>query len=149
MKLEIENGQIVNCINVLDKLSLKGLKSIYRTRLSKELTKKLERVGEEQTEIQKDYFELDEEGNPKVTNDLKHCKDVEGYNETMKQFIEAKVVVDGGDSRVMLESVKNSLEETDEDFSGKDAYAFEYLYTQLEEGSKADDSDNSENEDSQ
>jgi len=133
MKLEIENGQIVNCINVLDKLSLKGLKSIYRTRLSKELAKKLDRVGEEQTEIQKEYFELDEEGKPKVDNKLEHCKDIEGYNETMNEFIKSKVVIDGGDSRVMLESVKNSLEETEEDFSGRDAYAYEYLYSAFEE----------------
>jgi len=42
MKLTIENIKLANSINILDKLSLKGLKSIHRTRLSKQLTEKLQ-----------------------------------------------------------------------------------------------------------
>lgn len=139
MKLEIEYNQLANCINVLDKLNLKGLKSIHRTRLSKKLSETLQRVVEEQTEIQKEYFELDEEGNP-ITDD-EHCKDREGYLKTMDEFTKERAVIDDGDSQVMLRSVKQSLEESEEEWEGREAYAFEYLYTALENGEKENKSE--------
>lgn len=131
MKLEIEYNQLANCINILDKLPLKGLKSIHRTRLSNKLTEVLQRVSNEQTEIQKEYFELDEEGNPKIDNELKYCKDKEAYSKTMTDFVTEKAVIDDGDSQVMLKSVKKSLEEADVEFDGREAYAYEYLYSAL------------------
>lgn len=132
MKLEIEYRELANCIHVLDKLTLKGLKSIHRTRLSKDLTEILQRAGEEQLEIQKEYFELDEEGNPIV--DDEHCKDREEYLKTMSDFTSEKAVIDSGDSQVTLESVKKSMEDSEESWEGQEAYAFEYLYTALENG---------------
>lgn len=34
----------------------------------------------------------------------------------------------------MLKSVKSSLEESDLELEGREAYVFEYLYTRLEDG---------------
>ncbi|PAV30181.1 hypothetical protein CIL05_06855 [Virgibacillus profundi] len=129
MKLKIEYVQVANCINVLDKLSLKGLKSIHRTRLAKELSEKLTRIVEEQKEIQKEYYELDEDGNPIIED--KKCKDKEEYLKTMGEFTKEKIVIDSGDSQVILKSIKQSLEESEVEWNGRESYAFEYLYSAL------------------
>lgn len=131
MKLEIEYRQLSHVINLLDRLKLKGLKSIHRTRLSRKLQEELERVAGEQLEIQKEYFELDENGNPIIEEDK--CKDEKEYLETMNKFLQEKVIIDSGDSQVMLKSVKSSLEESDLELEGREAYVFEYLYTSLED----------------
>lgn len=140
MKLEIEYRQLSHVINLLDRLKLKGLKSIHRTRLSRKLQEELERVAGEQLEIQKEYFELDENGNPIIEEDK--CKNEKEYLETMNKFLQEKVIIDSGDSQVMLKSVKNAIEECDLELDGREAYTFEYLYTQLE---KMDDSSSKEN----
>lgn len=139
MKLEIKYKELSNVINLLDKLKLRGLKSVHRTRLSRKLTEELERVVKEQLEIQKEYFEVDEDGNPII--DLDKCKDKDGYLKTMDEFTNECVVIDSGDSQVMLKSVKNAIEESDLELDGKEAYTFEYLYTQFE---KMDDSSSKE-----
>lgn len=142
MKLEIENKELANCISVLDKLALKGMKSIYRTRLSKKLSSILQRVVEEQREIQKEYFELDDNGNPII--DDEHCKDIDGYVNTMKELTSEKAIVNDGDSQVMLKSVKQSLEDSEDTFSEEEAYGYEYLYTALENAGKDEGKEKSE-----
>lgn len=129
MKLEIEYIQLANSINVLDKLKLKGLPSIHRTRLSKQLGGILERVGQEQLELQKEYFETNDNDEPIMKDDK--CKDKEGYEKAIDTFIKERAVIDSGDSQVALKSVKNALETSEVEFDGRDAYSFEYLYSAL------------------
>ncbi|WP_373892789.1 DUF1617 family protein [Virgibacillus sp. CBA3643] len=130
MKLKIKYNRLSESIDVLDKLKLKGLKSIHRTRLSKILVDKLNEVAKEQVELQKQYCDLDEEGNPIVGEDS--IKDKEGYQKAMAEFVNEETVVDSGDSQVLLKSIKSSLEESDDEFSGREAYAYEHLYTAIE-----------------
>lgn len=141
MKLEVKYADLADVINLLDKLKLKGLKSIHRTRLSRKLGEELERVGGEQKEIQKQYFELDEAGEPIIEDEK--CKDKDEYLKTMQEFINEKVVIDSGDSQVMLKSVKKALEESEIEWSSREAYTYEALYTALGE----DKDETSEEED--
>lgn len=140
MKLEIKYSELTNVINLLDRLKLRGIQSIHRTRLSRKLTDELNRVAEEQIELQKEYFdEVDENGLPVV--DLKKCKDKDEYLKAMQKFLNETVIIDSEESQTMLKSVKEALETSDLELSGKDAYTYEYLYTQLE---KTDDSSSEE-----
>lgn len=131
MKLEIENNQLANCINILNKIKLGGLPSIYKTRLIKKLEDFLMRAAEEQKEIQKQFFEVDENGEP-ILEDEK-CKDLEEYRKTIIDFVTEKAVIDDGDSQVMLRSVKSSLEKSEVEWEPEEAFIFEYLYTALED----------------
>lgn len=143
MELRIKYLELANVINILDKLKAKGLKSIHRTRLSRQLGEELERVGKEQKEIQKEYFELDENDEPIIQDDK--CKNPEEYVKTMDEFVNEVVVIDSGDSQVMLRSVKETLEESEIEWDTREAYTYEYLYTALIEDSKDTADENNEN----
>lgn len=135
MKLKVQNIKLNEVIVLLEKLPLKGLKSIYRTRLAQELTGKLERVIEEERTIRKELCHLDDEGEPKVKEDGSlDVKDREEFNKVMSEFYESEVIIDGGDSQVALRSVKQSLEETELEFEGKESYTFAYLYEAIQGG---------------
>ena len=136
MRLEIENIKLVESINILDKLSLKGLKSIHRTRLSKQLQEKLQRLSEEEKELKKEHCNLDENGEPIVVDGQLDIKDIALFKETMQEFYTEKVVIDGGDNQVVLKSVKASLEESEIEWEGKQAYAFADLYEAFEEATQ-------------
>lgn len=132
MKLKIENIKVGGAIQVLDKMPLKGLKSIHRTRLSEKLQEELQRVAKEETEIIKEYAKLDDEGQPQITKDGRVTfKDEEGLKEFTKHRKE-EVIIDSGDSYVMLKSVKRSLEDCEVEWDGKDAYSFADLYDAIE-----------------
>lgn len=131
MKLEIENNQLANCITILHKIKLGGMPSIYKTRLIKKLNEFLTRAAEEQEEIQKEYYEVGEDGKPILKDDK--CKDLEEYRKTMLEFVTEKAIIDDGDSQVMLRSVKKSLEKSEVEWEPEEAFLFEYLYSALEE----------------
>lgn len=149
MNLKVENIQLSRCIAVLEKMPLKGLKSIHRTRLANQLKEKLDRVAEEEAEIRKEHSNLDENGEPIVKDDgTLDLKDAEAYKDTIEKFYTEKAVVDDGDSQVALKSVKKSLENCEEEWDGKEAIAFEHLYSGLE-GSDKEDGDSNEQDDSE
>lgn len=54
MKIEIENSNLVRVINFLDSLSLKGMKSIHRTNLSRKLMEKLKTVGDNEKQLREE-----------------------------------------------------------------------------------------------
>ena len=128
MKLKIDNIKVGGAIKILDKLPLKGLKSIHRTRLSEQLQEHLKRIINEEGELRKEYCYLDDEGNPKVIDGKLDLKDEEGFKEVITEFYKEKVIIDSSDSQVTLKSVKQSLEESDVEFKGEEAYQFADLY---------------------
>lgn len=116
MKIEIENINIAKVINFLDSLPLKGLKSIHRTNLSRQLNDKLQVVAENEKQLMEELKE-----------------DKEKLKEELEKFYKEKVVIDGGDSQAMLQSVKTVIkditaEDSEREFSNDDAYAVAALY---------------------
>jgi len=137
MKLSIENIKLNGALNVLDKLSLKGLKSIHRTRLLEKLKEELQRVAKEENALRKEYSHLDDEGEPLVKEDSKgrkvlDLKDEAGFKDAIAEFYKEKIIIDSGDSQVTLKSVKRSLEESEEEWQGEEAYDFADLYEAFE-----------------
>ena len=128
MKLKIDNIKVGGAIKILDKLPLKGLKSIHRTRLSEQLQEHLKRIFKEEEKLRKEYCYLDDEGNPKVIDGKLDLKDEEGFKEVITEFYKEKVIIDSSDSQVTLKSVKKSIEESDVEFKGEEAYQFADLY---------------------
>src|SRR5699024_2033295 len=128
MKLKIDNIKVGGAIKILDKLPLKGLKSIHRTSLSEQLQEHLKRIINEEDELRKEYCHLDDEENPKEIDGKLDLKDEE---DVIIEFYKEKVIIDSGDSQVMLKSVKQSMEETDVEFKGEEAYQFADLYESI------------------
>lgn len=116
MKLAIKVKHVVNVINFLDGLGVRGLKSIHRTNLSMKLQEKLKVISKNEKQMR---------------DELKDDKEL--LREELSKFIEEEVVVDGGDSQTMLQTVKSIIKEvTAEDssveFKNEDAYAVAVLY---------------------
>lgn len=115
MELKIKNIDLVRVINFLDGLDLKGLKSIHRTKLSMLLQDKLQDVIKAEKQLQEEL----KDDKSQLESDLKQLHD---------DF----AVIDDGDSRTMLESVKNTvknvIEKEEESFKFDDAYAITILY---------------------
>lgn len=115
MKLEIEIRDLVRVINLLDKISLKGMKSIHRTNLNCILQEKLQIIAENEKQLRNDWKD-----NPKK------------LQEELAVFFTDKIVVEGGDNQSMLASVKSVINEVIEkeemEFSNDDAYAIAALY---------------------
>lgn len=140
MHLEIENIRLADSISVLEKLSLKGLKSIHRTRLTKTLTEKLQRVAEEEKELKKEHSNLDDDGEPIIKDGKYDIKDMDSFNRDIQDFYSEKVIINDDHLQQSLKSVKQSLEESEIEWEGKEAYAYADLY----EGFKGDKEDNEE-----
>jgi len=123
MKLEIENMQIARVINFLDGLSLKGLKSIHRTNLSRKLQEKLRVIADNERQIMEELKD-----------------DKEKMKEELQKFYKERVIIDGGDSQIMLQSIKETIKEIveneEQEFSNDDAYAVACLYEAFNLGNK-------------
>jgi len=134
MQLKIENIKISGAIEILDKLKLKGLKSVHRTRLIRLLSDKLQEVIEEEKSLKESYAAKDDEGKPIIIDDKYDIEETEKLQEDLEAFFNEKVVIDGGDNQVTIKSVKQSLEECDIDWSGQQAYDYANLYEAFEGG---------------
>lgn len=128
MRVEIENIKLADSIGVLDTLTLKGLKSINRTRLKNVLVENLRRVADEEKQLKREHSNLDDNGDPVIKDGKYDIKDMEAFQKDLDEFYKVKVIIDGGDSQVYLKSVKQSLEESEVEWEGKEADAFAYLY---------------------
>ncbi|GLO66150.1 hypothetical protein [Oceanobacillus kimchii] len=144
MKLKIAYGQFREVVGVLEKLEIKGIPSIHRTRLINLITEKSKTVGEEEVQIRKEHCKLDENGELVVKdNNQLEVLDPEGLRDALTEFYNEKFIVDGGDSQVFLKSVKKSLEASEIEWSGRDAYVFAELYEGFEKDSIEESTDGS------
>lgn len=146
MKFVTEYSHIGHVINVLQKLKLKGLKSIHRSRLKDSLMQHLERVSKEEKELKDQYAKKDDNDEPilKELEDGRKVYDIENMEEFSKaldEFYKEKVVIDGGDSQVFLKSVKASVEESEVEWSGQESDYFAYTYEAFQEDKKENEDD--------
>lgn len=134
MNVKIRYSQLANAINFLENMPLKGLQSINRTRFKNLLQERLKQVAVEEVDLIKEHAGVDEKGEPKRTKEGHFdIKDVAAFKKVQDEYFAQHYIVDGGDSRVMLQSVKKSLEDYDGEIAGKEATAYEHLYTAFEE----------------
>lgn len=133
LTVRIKNHTLNPVVDFLYDLSLKGKESRHRTKLIKTLSNRVEEVVEHQNELLKQHCHLDEEGNPKMTNDGKNYDviDVAAFSKDREDLYGEEVVIDGEDSQVMLTTVRGVLDDLDIEMSGQQAVLYDYLCQQF------------------
>lgn len=138
MLVRIQHKKIQFIINMLYKLSLTGTKSRHRTKFIKLLDARIAEIAEQEMEIMKEYCHLDEDGKPKTKQvgnqlawDIKEGASAKDFQKDRDELYEEEVVIEGEDRMKMLETVKSVLAKCDEEFSGADAEAYDYLCDQF------------------
>lgn len=134
MKFEIANNKIAGAINLLAQLSLKGKQSRHRSKLIKELNTRFEEVVEDEKALLKQHCHLDENGEPKKTNEDRNwdVKDEEAFAADRKDLLEEKLVLEGGNITGYLKTMKEVLLNCEVEWSGADAAIYDYLCDELE-----------------
>lgn len=137
MKVEIENYIIGETIDFLfDANITNGRESRHRTRFIKRLSKHLEEVNEEQNELLKKYCKLDDQGSPKVSEEggktfyvFKDQESSRKYTEDYKELLDEKLIIDDSNSKEMLMSIRNVLDNYNGNLNGRKAIVYEHLCT--------------------
>ncbi|MBP1950304.1 DUF1617 family protein [Virgibacillus litoralis] len=134
MKIKIENGKLGQAMSLFFDLSLKGKQSRHRTRFIKLLNDRLKEVAEQEKELLKEHCNLDDEGEPKkIKNDTEwDVIDKDAFKKDMKELHEEELIIEGGDAQGMLKTVKTVVLDCDKEFSGQEAYTYDYLCEQFE-----------------
>lgn len=122
--MKIKNKDLVNVINFLDGLSVKGLKSIHRTSITNKLKTKLDAFAAAQKQLQ-DEFKKDS-----------GTKKEEWHQEEFKKLLEQENTIDDTDSKVEISSLKSIIkpliaEDSEHEFKAGDGIGVAVLYTVL------------------
>lgn len=133
MQVKIQYKYVVEAINFLSDMNLKGKQSIHRTRFIKLLSEKLKQISEEEMELVKEFAGVDDDGKPNRTKEGNFAiKDAEEFLKQQKEYFQEYYVIEGGDAHGMLKTMKAVIENYDLEISGKDAEVFEHLFTAFE-----------------
>lgn len=118
--MEIKHIDLQKVIIFLQDLKMKGIKSIHRTKITNYLSEKLDEVAKGEETIREDYKD----------NKEVRIKELDSYfNET--------TVVSGDEFYKSLSVLKDKIREmisddSEEEFSGEEAYILNILYEQLD-----------------
>src|SRR5690625_500875 len=126
--MKTKNGQISTIINFLNGISLKGRKSLGRTKLKEKLTNKNEVLIKDQTAIINEFDGWTDREKGQFTTTNKEMN--EAINELLMQEIEITY------NSPFRKDFVEALENYDEDLSGNDADMYAVLYEQLVEENK-------------
>ncbi|MFE5430285.1 hypothetical protein [Peribacillus simplex] len=133
MQVKIQYKYVVEAINFLSDMNLKGKQSIHRTRFIKLLSEKLKQISEEEMELVKEFAGVDDDGKPIRTKEGNFAiKDAEEFLKQQKEYFQEYYVIEGGDAHGMLKTMKEIIENYNQEVSGKDAEVFEHLFTAFE-----------------
>jgi len=122
MKLEIKNIDLGKVISFLEKTNFKGLQSVNRSKVTNYLTEQLREVVEGEKTIREDYK-----------------NDHEQLEKELQNYFDQTVTVEGANYLAGLKAIKNKIkeltsEDSEQEFSGDDAYALSVLYEAFELG---------------
>ncbi|MFH0070690.1 hypothetical protein [Peribacillus sp. NPDC056705] len=142
MQVKIQYSYLVDSINFLSTMTLKGKQSIHRTRFIKQLSEKLKQVSEEEMQLIKEFTGTDDNGAPNKNEDGSFAiDDVNEFKKQQHDYLSEYYVIEGGDAHGMIKTVKEIIENYDKEVSGKDADAFEHLFTAFENSNEKGEED--------
>lgn len=127
MQVKINNAKLGQAISLLFDLSLKGKQSRHRSKVIKVMQERLKEVEEQRLQLAKEHSNLDDNGEPIINNDQFDIKDMESFNNDLKELYEEELIIEGGDAQGMLKTVKDVLVKCDKEWSGQDAVTYDYL----------------------
>lgn len=135
MKITIENNKLAICHNFLRDLSLKGKKSVSRTKMMKLVLRKNKEFEEARKEIIESYAKKDVDGKAIIDANDQYEFDVENRrlaNKELTKLSEEKAVIEYGEFVNDLRFIEEHLNEYDEEISGDAAEAFATLLDAFE-----------------
>ncbi|GIO22422.1 hypothetical protein [Oceanobacillus sp. J11TS1] len=143
MMVEIQKGKIVGSINFLYDLSLVRKQSRMRRKFINLLDEKNKAVLDEREEILKEHSEKDADGEPIIKNDHYQVKDQKALAEDLKELNDEMIVIEGGDNREMIRTMKDILRKfEEEEYEGEASEIYDYLCDQF----KIDEEEENKNE---
>lgn len=143
MKIEIENVMLVPASNYLYGLNTVRKQSRMRGRLIKMLNERSEVYQEDRRELQEEHSNKDEDGKAIINDGQYDIKDMVAFSNDLKELNEEKYVIEGGDNREMIRTIKEILGKfEDEEYGGQESEAYDYLCEQF----KIDEETESEEE---
>jgi len=131
--IKLKNKFMVVVFTLLKEAKLKNQASRGRNKFLKRLEEKNKEFNDELTEIRKDYFQVDEEGNLKTENDRFIFKDEVSdeakteMNDRLKALEDEEFEVSFAEHSTKYESLFSALSHLDEELSGDKAVAYDEL----------------------
>lgn len=142
MKVEIQKGKLIGCINFMYDLKLIRKQSRMRRKFITLLNEKNKSVLEEREEILKEHSDKDADGEPIIKDDHYQVKDQIALTEDIKELNGEVVVIEGGDNREMIRTMQAILRKfEEEEYEGEDSEIYDYLCDQFkidEEGTECE-----------
>lgn len=150
MKVEIENSKLVAAGNYLYSLKMVRKQSRMRRRFINLLEERNEIYKEDLKELQEHHANKDSEGKAIIIDGQYDIKDMVAFSNDLKELNEEKLVIEGGDNREMLRTIKTELEKYVEvEYEGSESEIYDYLCDAFqideEKGEEEDESDNNGN----
>lgn len=124
--MQLKNNDIRSLANFLAAEKLAGKTSRMRTRFIKILDDRLKEVEEFRIELLEKYAKKDEGGKSVLIGNKYDLNDLETFNKEFAELMDEELIIDETESkRAMLIHVKRILENTEQEFSGMDAFAYD------------------------
>lgn len=142
MKIEIENGKLTAAASFLYKLNLIRKQSRMRRRFIALLDERNKIYQEDKKALQEEHANKDEEGKAIIVDDKYDIPDMVAFSNDLKELNEEKLVIEGGDNREMIRTMKEVLRKfEDEEYQGQESEIYDYLCDQfkIDEGDVKDE----------
>ncbi len=132
MRVEIENGKLVASINFMYDLKLTRKHSRFRRHFIEKMSERLKRVEEDRKTLAKEHSNKDEKGEAIVKDGQFDIKDMVAFSSDMKELNAEKLVIEGGDNREMIRTIKHVLKKfEDVEYKAQDSEIYDYLCEQF------------------
>lgn len=134
MKMEIENQKLIAAHDFMYKLELVRKKSRARRELVEMIKARLDKNVTTRKEILEEHSHKDDEGNAIVENENYQIKDMQKAQEDLDEFNQEKMVIEGGEQRELLRTLRAIFEGLEEkEFGAEESEIYDYLYDQLDQ----------------
>ncbi|MGY6209739.1 hypothetical protein ACXEO8_07155 [Cytobacillus firmus] len=132
MKVEIENGKLVAAINFMYDLKLTRKHSRFRRHFIDKMSERLKRVDEDRKTLAKEHSHKDEKGEAIVKDGQFVIKDMVAFSNDLKELNSEKIVIEGGDNREMIRTIKHVLKKfEDVEYEAQASEIYDYLCEQF------------------
>ncbi|MGW6384179.1 hypothetical protein [Peribacillus butanolivorans] len=132
MRVEIENGKLVTAINFMYELKLTRKHSRFRRHFINLMNESLKVVEDDRKELLTEHSHKDEKGEAIVKDGQYDVKDMDALSNDLKELNAEKLVIDGGDNREMIRTIKHVLKKfEDEEYEAQASEIYDYLCEQF------------------
>ncbi|WP_245998115.1 hypothetical protein [Siminovitchia terrae] len=140
MKVEIENGKLAAAINFMYGVKLARKQSRFRRHFIQQMSDRLKQVEEDRKALLEEHSHKDGEGKAIVKDGQYDVKDMVAFSNDVKELNKEKLVIEGGDNREMIRTIKVVLEKLeDEEYEGQDSEIYDYLCDQFKVDEEGED----------